>query len=85
MLAKLNTEFTTKWKNAEIVVYVEDDLITTTKIFIDGDCVDCLEISTEKNPDGAPFNKGNYNRIVAKCKEEVDAMFAALMEKVCNR
>ena len=82
MLSAINKDFTTPYKNAEIVIVVEDDLITTSKIFIDGECVGCSEVATKTNPDGAPFTKANYDQVLATCKAEVDKMFDELVSKV---
>jgi hypothetical protein len=82
MLAKINDSFITTYKNAEIEIVVEDDLITTSKIFIDGNCVNCSEVATTTNADGAPFNKANYNQVLESCKAEVDKMFDELVAKV---
>ena len=82
MLASINKDFSTQYKNAEIVIVVEDDLITTSKIFIDGECVNCSEVATKNNPDGAPFTKANYDQVLASCKAEVDKMFEELVSKI---
>lgn len=82
MLQKMNDTFTSKYKNAEIVIVVEDDLITTTKIYIDGKCVGYSDISTKSNPEGAPFNRENYNTILESCKADVDKMFEELLAKI---
>ena len=62
-------------KNAEIEIIVEDDLITTAKVYIGDECVACDEISTESNPNGLPFNKKNYDRVVDMMKADVEQMW----------
>lgn len=70
-----NDTLNKSYKNADIAIVVEDDLITTAKIFIGKDCKSCVDISDKNHPDGLPFTRANYDAVVESMKEDVDAMW----------
>lgn len=67
-----------KYKNAEIVIIVEDDCITTAKTYIDGKMVDSFDVETEDHKD-VPFKKDNLISVQKMCKEGVDKIWAEEM------
>ena len=81
-MKKLNKTFETPYKNAVIEIVVEDDTITTSRVFIDEKCVCYSEIKTDKNPDGVPFTRENYNQVLDMCKSDVNRLFDELLEKL---
>lgn len=71
---KYNDVLTRPYKNAEIEIVVEDDIITTTKVFIDNKCVACDDITTEDGKD-VPYNRANYEKVMEIAREYVDAVW----------
>lgn len=72
-MEKLNTTITRKYKNAEIVYIVEDDLITTGKVYVGEDNIVAKEYSCKDNEDGVPFNAPNAKAVLADLRADVDA------------
>lgn len=62
------------YKNCTIEVVVEDDVITTAKIYLDKNCVSVNDI-TDANGKDVPFTKKNYDNTINLMMEEVDAMW----------
>lgn len=60
-----------KYKNAEIVLIVEDDIITTAKIFMDGEMVFADDTITDDGKD-IILNGKNKNAVLNYCKEIID-------------
>ena len=71
---KYNDVFTHPYKNSEIEVVVEDDIITTAKVFIDKECVVCTDVLTDKGED-IPFNRTNLHAVYELMKTDVDKMW----------
>lgn len=67
-----------KYKNAEIVIIVEDDCITTAKTYIDNKMVDSFDVETEDHKD-VPFKKDALIAVQKMCKEGVDKIWAEEM------
>lgn len=70
---KMNHSFTRDYKGTEIEIVVEDDIITTAKIFKNGECVVCDDTITDGNGKDLPFNGKNYYavlKIVMACVDE---------------
>ena len=74
-MAKYNDTLTKSYKNADIAIVIEDDLITTAKLYIGNDCKQVCDISTTDNPDGIPFTRANYDAVVESMKADVDKMW----------
>lgn len=68
---KYNDVITRSYKNAEIEIVVEDDVITTAKTYIDGKCVSCDDITTADGKDVA-YSRANYEQVLAMCKADID-------------
>ena len=69
-LEKFNGVITDNHKNAEIEIVVEDDVITTAKVYMDGECVyrtDDIEL---------PFCKKNSRDMRRMCRAIVDKELA---------
>ena len=73
-MIKFDDILSTNYKHAEIVVVVEEDVITTAKVFVDKECVSCEDITTDKGED-VPFNRENYDKVVDMMKADVDALW----------
>ena len=73
-MIKFNDTMSTEYKNAEIVIVVEEDVITTANVYIDKQCVVCEDITTESGGD-VEFKYENYNEVVNMMKAEVDKMW----------
>lgn len=73
-MVKYNDVLTKQYKNAEIEVVIEDDVITTAKVYVDGQCVGCTDIWTDKGED-VPFNRNNLSAVYALMQEDVDKMW----------
>lgn len=73
-MVKYNDVLTKQYKNAEIEVVIEDDVITTAKVYVDGQCVVCTDILTDKGED-VHFNRNNLSSVYALMQEDVDKMW----------
>jgi hypothetical protein len=69
-----NGVLNTPYKNAEIEVVVEDDCITTAKVFLDKVCIAADELTQEDGSD-IPFNKENYTKVMGMMKSYVDKVW----------
>ncbi len=67
----MDTIFKKKYKNADYEVIVEEDCITTAKIYIDGELVQMQEYSLNDGND-VPFNKKNLDKICSAVKNAID-------------
>ena len=72
----MDAVFTPVYKNAEIEIVVEDDIITTAKIYMDGEFAYGGEVENENYPNGLPFNGKNYHAIKVLCAKQIDKMLA---------
>lgn len=77
----MDIALTYNYKNAEIIIVVEDDCITTAKTYIGGEMVDSFDVETEDGKD-VPFKKDALISVQKMCKEGVDKMWAENVEKV---
>ena len=77
----MDIALTYNYKNAEIIIVVEDDCITTAKTYIGGEMVDSFDVETEDGKD-VPFKKDSLIAVQKMCKEGVDKMWAEDVEKV---
>lgn len=68
----MDSVFKKSYKNAEFEVIVEDDCITTSKIYIDGEMIQMQEYNLEDGSD-VPFSKGNLGKIYDSIKADIDA------------
>lgn len=59
------------YKNAHIELVVEDDIITTAKVFMDGEMVFADDTITDNGKD-IVFNQVNKNAVLNYCKEIID-------------
>jgi hypothetical protein len=73
---KLNLPFTRNYKGTEIEIVVEDDVITTAKIFKDGECVACDDTLADENGKDLPFNRKNYYAVLKVVMDCVDKNYA---------
>lgn len=69
---KYNDTITRSYKNAEIVIVIEDDAITTAKAYIDGKCISCNDIEGADGSD-VRYNRTNYEKVLNLMKADVDA------------
>ena len=67
VLPKYDGILTRHYKNAEMEVIVEDDMITTIKAYIDGKCVYCPEVA-----DNIVYNRKNVETAFNDIRNEVD-------------
>lgn len=75
-----NDVITRYYKNATIEIVVEDDAITTGKVFVDSECVDVREFTTANGGD-VPFTRSNYDAILDELKGIVDVMWEENFKK----
>lgn len=71
----MDITFSRHYLNADYEVIIEDDAITTSKIYMDGELVASHEYSLEDGSD-VPLNRKNldfvYDEIRAEIKERID-------------
>lgn len=65
-----------RYKNAEVSVIVEDGLIDEAKVYVAGELVEDMEISTKANPDGIEFTRKNLNNVLAGIRRVIDEKYA---------
>ena len=70
----MDITLTDKFLNAEYEVIVEDDCITTSKIYIDGEMVSAQEYTLENGGD-VPFNRKNIDNVYESIKAEIKQRF----------
>jgi hypothetical protein len=61
------------YKNAEVILIIEDDAITTAQIHMDGECVSSMDI-TDENGSDLPYTPKNRNTILRSCFKEIDRL-----------
>lgn len=76
----MDTSFKRNYKNCEIEVVVEDDLITTTKVIRDGEVVKFIPLQTKNNADGSAVTPRNIEVAFNIGKAEVDTLFNELLK-----
>lgn len=77
VLPKYDGVLTRHYKNAEMEVIVEDDMITTIKAYIDGECVYCPEVA-----DNIIYNRKNIEIAFNDIRNEVDRQFTELCARI---
>jgi len=77
ILPKYDGVLTRHYKNAEMEVIVEDDMITTIKAYIDGKCVYCPDVA-----DNISYNRKNVETAFNDIRKEVDKQFAELLSRI---
>ena len=63
------------YKNAEVILIVEDNTITTAQIHMDGECVTSMDI-TDANGKDIPFTPKNRTIVLKSLFKEVDRLLA---------
>lgn len=79
----MDAVFKDTYKNAEIEVIVEEDVITTRKVFMDGECViseDVYDINDNEVED----NVKNRRAVAHLCRREVDRILAEDGREECT-
>lgn len=77
ILPKYDGVLTRHYKNAEMEVIIEDDMITTIKAYIDGKCVYCPDVA-----DNISYNRKNVETAFNDIRKEVDKQFAELLSRI---
>lgn len=92
---KYNDVLSRPYKNADIAIIVEDNMMTTAKIFLDKACVKSYDVFADKGNirlvpseecaegEGAVYNKANATAVLDSLKEDVDAMWEENFKAVC--
>ena len=70
-------------KNAEIVAIIEDDVITTSRITMDGECVNVADI-TDENGNDVSYTPKNRTAVVKMCMEFIDKELAEDGREECT-
>lgn len=70
--------FETKQNGVDVVIIVEDSLITTGKIYVNDSLVKVSEFSTPDNPEGVPYTKENYDKVFDAMQKEVAETISAV-------
>ena len=63
---------TFNYKNAEIELVVEDDIITTAKVYMDGECAFADDTLTDENGKDLRYTSKNRTAVVKFCMAIVD-------------
>ena len=71
-----NLTLPTNYKGTKIEIVVEDDAITTFKIFKDGECVICDDSVATSDGKDLAFTAKNYYALLNGIKEYVDNNYA---------
>lgn len=74
---------TFNYKNAEIEIVVEDDVITTSRIIMDGECANVADI-TDENGNDVPYTLKNRTAVVKICMEFIDKELAEDDREECT-
>ena len=72
----MNNSFTRNYKGTEIEIVVEDDAITTARVFKNGECVVCDDTITDGDGKDLPFNAKNYYAVLKMVMDCVDENYA---------
>ena len=73
-MAELDLIINQEYKGAEIEIIVEDNFITTAKIYMDGECEDVIDVYNDKHPNGLPFQKKFLNPLYKQIKDRIDTI-----------
>lgn len=71
-----------EYKNAKINIIVEDDLITTYEIEVDGKVVEKEYVYSDNYADGFPNNRKFFDKVYEFVKGRVDELFNELVESI---
>lgn len=69
----LNIAPTYIYKNAEVILIVEDNAITTAQIHMDGECVSSMDI-TDENGNDIMFTPKNRTMVLKSMFKEIDRL-----------
>ena len=72
------------YKNAEIEVVVEDDIITTAKVYMDGECVFADSTITDGDGKDLRYTQRNINSVKKFCMAIVDKELAEDDREECT-
>jgi hypothetical protein len=72
------------YKNAEIELVVEDDVITTAKVYMDGECVYADDTLTDENGKDLKYTPKNRTAVVRMCAMMVDRELAEDGREECT-
>lgn len=61
------------YKNAEVILIVEDNAITTAQIHMDGECVSSMDI-TDENGNDIMFTPKNRTMVLKSMFKEIDRL-----------
>lgn len=70
----MDAVFNRTHKNAEVEIVVEDDVITTAKVYMDGEFAYGGDVENPKYPNGVPMNRRNYDAVLEYCFAEIDRL-----------
>lgn len=71
------------YKNAEIELVIEDDAITTAKIYMDGECEEVMEITSTDGGD-LKFTRKHTNAVLKECFKKIDELLAEDGREECT-
>lgn len=71
---------TKTYKGADIEIIVEDDLITTAKLYIGNECREIVDVTAEGYPNGVPFDKDYIKQLQEQFKDYINQLMAT-----CNK
>ena len=72
------------YKNAEIEVIIEDDVITTAKVYMDGECVFANDTFTDGDGNDLRYTQRNINSVRKFCMAIVDKELAEDGREECT-
>ena len=72
------------YKNAEIEVIIEDDVITTAKVYMDGECVFADDTFTDTDGKDLKYTPKNRTAVVKFCMAIVDKELAEDGREECT-
>lgn len=75
---------TFNYKNAEIELVVEDDVITTAKVYMDGECAFADDSLTDEDGNDLKYTSKNRTAVVKFCMAIVDKELAEDGREECT-
>ena len=72
------------YKNAEIEVIIEDDVITTAKVYMDGECVFANDTFADGDGNDLRYTQRNINSVRKFCMAIVDKELAEDGREECT-
>ena len=72
------------YKNAEIEVIIEDDVITTAKVYMDGECVFANDTFADGDGNDLRYTQRNINSVRKFCMSIVDKELAEDGREECT-